>query len=71
VESIQSGLYYSNLYAVKGIADRIRRDEFKGESALLIGTGGFSRLFEGEKLFDHLIPDLVLTGIIRALKMNM
>jgi type III pantothenate kinase len=43
---------------------------FGGEPALLIGTGGFARLFEKEKVFDHLVPELVLLGLVRALKMN-
>jgi type III pantothenate kinase len=71
VESIQAGLYFGNLHALKGIVAQIRKDEFGGEPSRLIGTGGFSRLFEKEKVFDHLIPELVLLGLIRALKMNM
>jgi type III pantothenate kinase len=70
VESIQSGLYFSNLHALKGIKEQIRLEEFGGEPALLIGTGGFARLFEKEKVFDHLVPELVLLGLVRALKMN-
>ncbi|MBI2606921.1 MAG: type III pantothenate kinase [Deltaproteobacteria bacterium] len=70
VESIQSGLYYGNLYALKGITDRIKRDHFAASGALVIGTGGFSRLFEGEKIFDVLVPELVLNGLYLALKMN-
>lgn len=71
VESIQAGLYFGNLHALRGIVAQIKKDEFLGEPARLIGTGGFSRLFEKENVFDHLIPELVLLGLIRALKMNM
>jgi type III pantothenate kinase len=71
VESIQAGLYFGNLHALKGIVTQIKADEFLGEPARLIGTGGFSRLFEKENIFDNLIPELVLLGLIRALKMNM
>jgi hypothetical protein len=35
-----------------------------------MGTGGFARLFEREKMFDVLVPDLVLLGLHRALEMN-
>jgi type III pantothenate kinase len=70
VESIQSGLYFSNLYAVKGITAEIQKKYFHGESALIVGTGGFSRMFENEKVFDILIPELVLLGLYEALKMN-
>ncbi|MDD2773599.1 MAG: type III pantothenate kinase [Elusimicrobiales bacterium] len=70
VESIQSGLFHSNLAAAKEIHSRIRRDYFNGEKTLLIGTGGFSRLFEGEGVFDAIVPDLVLIGLRLAHKLN-
>ena len=70
VESIQSGLYFSNLHALSGISAQIRRDYFKNQETLLIGTGGFSRLFEQAQIFDHLIPDLVLRGVKMTLEMN-
>lgn len=70
VESIQSGIYFSNLYAVRGITDQIKKQYFGGKSALVLGTGGFSRMFENEKVFDSLIPELVLLGLRDALKMN-
>jgi type III pantothenate kinase len=71
VESIQSGLYYGNLYALQGITRRIRRDCFDDANTVVLGTGGFSRLLEKEKCFDHLIPDLVLIGLVRALEINL
>jgi type III pantothenate kinase len=43
---------------------------FPGQEVTVIGTGGFSRLFEGEELFDKLIPDLVLHGLYIVLQMN-
>ena len=70
VESIQAGLYFSNLYAVRGITEQIKRQYFGGKPALVIGTGGFARMFETEKVFDALIPELVLLGLREALKMN-
>ncbi len=69
VDSIQSGLYHSNLLAIRGIADRIKADYFGGE-ALVIGTGGFSKLFGDAGLFDHIVPDLVLLGTALAARMN-
>jgi type III pantothenate kinase len=69
VDSIQSGLYYSNLLAIKGIAARIKAEYFKGE-ALVIGTGGFSRLFENSEVFDQVVPDLVLLGTAMAARIN-
>ena len=70
VEGIQSGLYFGNRAAVKELTREIREQAFRGEPAAVIGTGGFSRLFEHEKVFDALIPDLVLVGLERALSLN-
>ena len=69
VDSIQSGLYYSNLLAIKGIAAKIKSDYFS-EEALVIGTGGFSKLFEEAGIFDRIIPDLVLLGTAAAVQLN-
>ena len=70
VESIQSGLYFGNRAVVKGLTHEIREQTFRGEPAVVIGTGGFSRLLEHEKVFDVLLPDLVLVGLERALSLN-
>ncbi len=70
VESIQSGLYFGNRAIVRDLTREIRDEAFNGEPAVVIGTGGFSRLFEGEKLFDALLPDLVLLGLARAVALN-
>jgi type III pantothenate kinase len=70
VENIQAGLYYGNLAIIKDISRRIREDYLNDEKAMVIGTGGFSRLFEKEKVFDALLPDLILIGMKHALKLN-
>jgi len=70
VESIQSGIYYSNWAAVSLLSKEIQKKYFAGEDALVVGTGGFSRLFEADSIFDELVPDLVLQGLYLALKMN-
>ena len=43
---------------------------FEGEPAVVIGTGGLSRLFESANVFDVVLPDLVLVGLERALALN-
>ena len=69
--SIQSGLYYGHLYAIKGIIEKIKKEKnIDDENTLVIGTGGFSSLFEKDKLFNMLDPDLVLSGLLRALEIN-
>ncbi len=70
VESLQSGLYYGHLGAMREIITRINDESFKGEKAFVIGTGGFSTLFEKEKIFDVIIADLVLKGNLIALQLN-
>ena len=69
-ESIQSGLYYSHLGAMREIITRLTNECFKGERPYVIGTGGISVLFEKEKIFDETIPDLVLKGNMIALSMK-
>ncbi|MCM2279694.1 MAG: type III pantothenate kinase [Oligoflexia bacterium] len=71
VESIQSGLFHGNLFALRGITEQIRQDYFHGQSALVVGTGGFSRLFEKHGAFDALVPELVLIGLYRTLQLNL
>jgi type III pantothenate kinase len=69
VTNIQSGLYFGTLGIIKELTERIKKEEFAGK-AFVIGTGGFSRLFEPEGVFDVLLPDLVLEGLHIAFKMN-
>ncbi|MDE1976564.1 MAG: type III pantothenate kinase [Elusimicrobia bacterium] len=68
--SLQSGLYYGNLAIVKEFSRAIQADYFGGKKAVLIGTGGLSRLFAQEKIFDVIAPDLVLQGLNFAYRMN-
>lgn len=70
IESIQSGLYYSHLGTIKELTERITKECFQGEKPMVIGTGGFSYLFEKEKVFDEIVPDLVLKGMLIALQHN-
>lgn len=70
VESIQAGLYFQNLFAHHGITERIKTECFPGKSVVVLGTGGFSRMFEKEGGFNAVIPELVLLGLNLALKMN-
>lgn len=70
VEGIQSGLYFGNRAVIRQLTSEIRREAFQDEPAVVIGTGGFSRLFQHEMVFDALLPDLVLVGLDRALQLN-
>lgn len=66
-DSIQSGLYYSQLATAKEIINQIKEQEFNSESCVIIGTGGFANLFAQENLFTTIISDLVLYGLKIAL----
>jgi type III pantothenate kinase len=70
VESIQSGLFYGAAGAIREITERMKAECFPGQKVMVIGTGGFSRLFEEERLFDKLVPDLVLHGLYVIWRMN-
>jgi type III pantothenate kinase len=70
VESIQSGLFFGHLGQMKEISSRITKECFDSKP-YIIGTGGFSSLFEKSKVFDEIQPDLVLKGLLLALKHNM
>jgi len=70
VECIQSGLFFGNRAMVRELTREIREQAFPNDEVVVIGTGGFSRLFEREGLFDAVLPDLILAGLERALLLN-
>ena len=63
VSSIQSGLYHGTLGASYHIVNQLKEKAFSNEHCLIIGTGGFARLFLGTPLFDHFEPELILQGL--------
>ncbi|MCL5260221.1 MAG: type III pantothenate kinase [Gammaproteobacteria bacterium] len=69
-ESIQAGLFFGHIGAIKEIIAQMTKEAFAGEKPITIGTGGFAHLFEHENIFTHLEPDLVLDGMRLVLKMN-
>lgn len=70
VESIQSGLYHGTLAAVRSLAASITKENFAAEQPLIVGTGGFGRLFEQERLFDEFVPELPLLGLRQAVELS-
>jgi type III pantothenate kinase len=70
VESIQSGLYWSNVGMVKELVSRITEEEFADKPPLVLATGGFAQLFNREKLFDEVVPDLILKGLRQIVRLN-
>lgn len=68
--SIQSGLYFGHLGALREIMLRIQLEEFDNQRPYVIATGGFATLFGGTGLFDQVVQDLVLRGLLGVLDMN-
>jgi type III pantothenate kinase len=71
VESIQSGLYYGALATVRFLASAVTAELFTGDPPMIVGTGGFGRLFEDEQLFDEFVPELPLIGLRRAVEFSL
>ncbi|HEY4302131.1 MAG TPA: type III pantothenate kinase [Candidatus Didemnitutus sp.] len=70
VESIQSGLFHGQVGAIRHLVGELAREAFGTKAPVVIGTGGFSRLLESEKLFDEVVPELVLFGLRHAEAIN-
>jgi type III pantothenate kinase len=70
VESIQSGLYHGHAGAIRHIVDGLSKEVFGGEVPRVVGTGGFARMLEEERLFDEIVPELVLLGLRHADALN-
>lgn len=68
--SIQSGLYFGHLGALREVIQRVVDEEFDGRRPRVLATGGFAGLFEDSGVFDELVPDLVLQGLRLAQEMN-
>lgn len=62
-QSIQSGLFYGQLGALRELIDAFKQEAFSGRDPLIVATGGFSQLYKDMGLFDHILPDLVLDGL--------
>lgn len=61
--NIQSGLYFGHLGAIQTILASIIESQFTDSSPVIIGTGGFSSLYEQAGIFSTIVPDLVLQGL--------
>lgn len=70
IESIQSGVYHGHVGAIRHLVGELAREVFGGQWPHVVGTGGFARLLEAEKLFDEVVPELVLLGLKHAERIN-
>lgn len=70
VMALQSGVYYGALGAMRELITRFTTEVFNGEKPVVFATGGFAHLFEKANIFDRIEPQLVLDGLVIALKLN-
>ena len=69
-DSIQSGLYFGTLGAMKEIIANLQKQNFNGQKPLIIGTGGFTSIYRNAHLFDEIVAELVLKGLYIAHSIN-
>jgi hypothetical protein len=48
----------------------VTKEHFAADPPVIVGTGGFGRLFEGERFFDAFVPELPLMGLRRAVELS-
>jgi type III pantothenate kinase len=60
--AIESGVYYSNYYALKGMIEKLAVEADFGDY-IRIGTGGYIRIFKDDGLFDIIDYTLSLKGL--------
>jgi len=70
IESIQAGVYHGHVGAIRHLLVELTREAFAGLRPHVVGTGGFAGLLEPEKLFDEIVPELVLLGLKHAERLN-
>lgn len=70
LESIQMGIYYSHLGGINLLIKKLSEANFAGEQYTIIGTGGYSRLFDDSGLFNIIDQNLVLKGLVKIASLN-
>ena len=72
VSGIQGGLFYGTLGMLKELIKRMHRECFPEGAPIILATGQRAELYQKHKLFDQIIPELVLLGLegIRQLNLN-
>jgi len=69
VEAIEAGVYFSNLYSIRGIIEKLA-GEAGFEDFIKAGTGGYMQIFKKEIHFDYLDSSLTLKGLKIIADMN-
>lgn len=63
-QAIASGLYHGHLGALERLTREIAAESFGENRFAIIATGGNAKIFHREKLFTHIEPELILTGLL-------
>ena len=56
--------------AIRHLVAKLASEVFGGKRPCVLGTGGFARMFQDERLFDEVVPELVLLGLGQAEALN-
>lgn len=68
-QAIQSGIYFSNYYALKGMITKLSQ-EVGFAQYNVIGTGGYASIFEADEIFDIFEQKLTLKGLKTIVDLN-
>lgn len=68
--AIQSGIYYAQLGLIQQLINNTIKEYNLIEQPIVLASGGFSNLFAPSKVFDKIVPELVLLGIRLMIEMN-
>lgn len=69
--AIQSGLYYTQIGAARELISRVlEENNISRKEMMVIATGGFAGFLNSDKIFDVIIPELVLTGLFQIILLN-
>lgn len=60
---LESGIFYGHVGAIRELVRRIRTDAFGRSDVIVLGTGGHGAHFARAKIFDQVVPELVLIGL--------
>ncbi|MDR0968044.1 MAG: type III pantothenate kinase, partial [Holosporaceae bacterium] len=61
--ALESGVFFGTYGAVKYSTEKMIEEVFP-EGAIIVGTGGYVKLFEDKGLLDYICPDMVIEGLL-------
>jgi type III pantothenate kinase len=61
--AIKSGIYNINLLGIKNFLAKAVEEVFAKEKFIILGTGGYAKLYQNEQLYDKFEENMVLKGL--------